>query len=46
ATSSHRFLPPAEREALGLHDGFLRMSVGIENLEDLRTDLERGLGAV
>jgi cystathionine gamma-synthase/methionine-gamma-lyase len=46
ATSSHRFLTPAEREALGLHDGFLRMSVGIENLEDLRADLERGLGAL
>lgn len=46
ATSSHRFLTPAEREALGLHDGFLRMSVGIENLEDLRADLEQGLGAV
>jgi cystathionine beta-lyase/cystathionine gamma-synthase len=46
ATSSHRFLLPAEREALVLHDGFLRMSVGIENLEDLRADLERGLEAV
>lgn len=46
ATSSHRFLSPQEREALGLHDGFLRMSVGIERLEDLRADLMQALEAV
>lgn len=45
-TSSHRFLSPAEREHLGLHDGFLRMSVGIENLEDLKIDLLSALEAV
>lgn len=43
ATSSHRFLSPGEREQLGLHDGFVRMSVGIENLEDLKSDLEQAL---
>ncbi|MBO1435702.1 PLP-dependent aspartate aminotransferase family protein [Meiothermus sp. CFH 77666] len=43
ATSSHRFLSRAEREQLGLHDGFLRMSVGIENLDDLKGDLEQAL---
>lgn len=43
ATSSHRFLSPGEREQLGLHDGFLRMSVGIENLDDLKGDLEQAL---
>jgi cystathionine gamma-synthase/methionine-gamma-lyase len=46
ATSSHRFLSQEEREALGLHEGFLRMSVGIENLTDLRQDLERALAAL
>jgi len=46
ATSSHRFLSPAERGALGLHDGFLRMSVGIENIGDLKTDLAQALEAV
>ncbi|MCX7782592.1 MAG: PLP-dependent aspartate aminotransferase family protein [Meiothermus sp.] len=46
ATSSHRFLSPGEREKLGLHDGFLRMSVGIENLDDLKGDLERALNHV
>ncbi|GIW24681.1 PLP-dependent aspartate aminotransferase family protein [Meiothermus sp.] len=43
ATSSHRFLSAEERERLGLHDGFLRMSVGIENLADLQADLDRAL---
>lgn len=43
ATSSHRFLSLPERTALGLHDGFLRMSVGIENLADLEADLEQAL---
>lgn len=43
ATSSHRFLSPGEREQLGLHDGFVRMSVGIENLDDLKDDLEQAL---
>ncbi|MER3478970.1 MAG: PLP-dependent transferase [Meiothermus sp.] len=46
ATSSHRFLSLSERDALGLHDGFLRMSVGIENLEDLRQDLQGALEAL
>lgn len=45
ATSSHRFLSQTDRDALGLHDGFLRMSVGIENLQDLRGDLEQALAA-
>ncbi|WP_299425833.1 PLP-dependent aspartate aminotransferase family protein [uncultured Meiothermus sp.] len=46
ATSSHRFLSPDEREKLGLHDGFLRMSVGIENLNDLKSDLEQALSGL
>lgn len=46
ATSSHRFLSPEERDTLGLHDGFLRMSVGIERLEDLQADLARALEAI
>lgn len=46
ATSSHRFLSPAERSALGLHDGFLRMSVGIEHLNDLQADIAQALELV
>lgn len=46
ATSSHRFLSPAERQQLGLHDGFLRMSVGIEDPNDLQTDLDHALAQI
>jgi methionine-gamma-lyase len=43
ASMSHFGLTPAEREAYGITDGLIRMSVGIENLADLLTDLEQAL---
>jgi len=43
ATSSHRQLSLAEREAVGIRDGLLRLSVGIENFEDLWRDLSHAL---
>ncbi len=46
ATSSHRSLTPTARGELGIHDGFLRLSVGIEDASDIIADLERGLAAV
>lgn len=46
ATSSHRSLDPEQRAALGIHDGFLRLSVGLEDAADIAADLERGLAAV
>jgi cystathionine beta-lyase/cystathionine gamma-synthase len=45
ATSSHRGLTPDERAALGIEDGLLRLSVGIEDLADLRRDLGTALDA-
>ena len=30
------------RESLGLHDGFVRLSVGIEDVDDIKADLVRG----
>jgi cystathionine beta-lyase/cystathionine gamma-synthase len=42
-TSSHRFLSPQAQKALGLHMGFLRLSVGLEPLEELQDDLSRAL---
>jgi cystathionine gamma-synthase len=45
ATSSHRSLTPEQRADLGIHDGFLRLSVGIEDPADIIADLERGLAA-
>ena len=44
-TSSHRTLTPEERDEVGIRDGLLRMSVGIEDAEDLWKDLEQALGS-
>jgi len=41
--SSHEHMTPEEREKVGIPDGFLRMSVGIENAEDLIADIEQAL---
>jgi cystathionine gamma-synthase len=43
ALTSHRGLSRAEREALGVSDGLLRLSVGIEALEDLCAELATAL---
>lgn len=39
ATMTHAAMEPAARAAAGLVDGLLRLSVGIENVDDLRRDL-------
>ncbi len=44
--SSHRRLPPQERKRLGITDGFLRISVGIEDLTDITADIDRALDRV
>jgi cystathionine beta-lyase len=43
ATSSHRKMAPEARQRLGITDGLLRLSVGIEDWEDLRDDLRQAL---
>ncbi|MFC5743972.1 cystathionine gamma-synthase [Dyella tabacisoli] len=43
ATMTHASIPPARRAALGITDNLVRLSVGIENVEDLRTALEGAL---
>jgi cystathionine beta-lyase/cystathionine gamma-synthase len=43
AKTSHAGLEPAERERLGVRDGLLRLSVGIESTEDLLEDLSQAL---
>jgi cystathionine beta-lyase/cystathionine gamma-synthase len=43
ATTSHRFVPPAEKERMGIHDGLVRLSVGVEDLEQIKAELARGL---
>jgi len=46
ATMTHAAVPPSRRAALGITDGLVRISAGIEDIEDLKEDLERGLEAV
>jgi cystathionine gamma-lyase/cystathionine beta-lyase/cystathionine gamma-lyase/homocysteine desulfhydrase len=46
ATMTHASVPRAEREKSGLTDGLVRISVGIEDLEDLQADLERALASL
>jgi len=45
AMSSHRALTPEERHRLGIGDGFVRLSVGIEEPADILADVEQALGA-
>ena len=42
--TSHRKLSDSERAKLGIPDGFVRLSCGIENAEDIIADLEQALG--
>jgi cystathionine beta-lyase/cystathionine gamma-synthase len=44
ASFSHKGLPPEERARLGISDGLLRLSVGIEDARDLEADLRQALG--
>jgi cystathionine beta-lyase/cystathionine gamma-synthase len=46
ASMTHRSLPKADREAGGISDGLIRYSVGIENIEDLLSDLEQALAQI
>jgi cystathionine beta-lyase len=46
AVSSHRPLPPDVRRALGVGDGTVRLSVGIEHAEDIAADLESALAGL
>ena len=45
AIMTHASVPPETRAALGIADGFIRVSVGIESADDLIADLERGFAA-
>ncbi len=46
ATTSHGRLSEAQREAAGITQGMLRVAVGLEDIEDIKTDLLRGLAAL
>ncbi|WP_241778099.1 PLP-dependent transferase [Streptomyces sp. CT34] len=46
ANTSHSSLTEAQREAIGIHPGLIRYSVGIEGLTDLIDDLSQALDAL
>lgn len=43
ATTTHGRLPPEVRAEVGIKDSLLRISVGLENIEDIKNDLRSGL---
>jgi cystathionine beta-lyase/cystathionine gamma-synthase len=43
-TTSHRYVSPAEKRRQGIGDGLIRLSVGVEELEQIRGELAKGLG--
>jgi cystathionine gamma-lyase len=43
---THATIPPATRAALGIGDALVRLSVGVEDLADLRRDLAQALAAI
>jgi cystathionine beta-lyase/cystathionine gamma-synthase len=45
AIMTHASVPPENRRALGIADGLIRLSVGLEGVDDLWADLERGFAA-
>jgi O-succinylhomoserine sulfhydrylase len=46
ATTTHQRLSPEERAAMGITEGMVRLSVGLEDIEDLKEDLDQALAAV
>ena len=43
AIMTHASIPPAKRAELGITDNFIRLSVGIEHIEDLKHDLDHAM---
>ena len=46
ATTTHRAMQAEDRQRVGISDGLVRLSVGLEGVDDLIRDLERALGAI
>lgn len=46
ASMTHASVPPAERQRMGLADGLVRLSLGIENTADLLNDLDQALSKI
>jgi O-acetylhomoserine (thiol)-lyase len=46
AATTHEQLSPAEQKASGVEPGLLRISVGIENIDDIKADIRQALDAI
>ena len=46
ASTSHGKLSEAQRQAAGINQGLIRVAVGLEHLDDIKADLERGLSLI
>jgi cystathionine beta-lyase len=46
ATMTHASIPKAEREKVGIVDSLIRLSVGVEDAEDLKNDLSNALSKI
>jgi cystathionine beta-lyase/cystathionine gamma-synthase len=46
ATMTHASVPAEVRQRIGITDGLIRISVGIEDVEDLINDLDQALGRI
>jgi cystathionine beta-lyase/cystathionine gamma-synthase len=46
ATMTHASVPPETRQRIGISDGLVRISAGIEDIDDLKDDLSQALDAV
>lgn len=46
AMMTHASVPPERRAAIGLTDGMIRISVGIEDIDDLKEDLDQALSSI
>lgn len=46
ATTSHGRLTPQERNAAGIRDSLIRLAIGLEDVADLKADMQRGLAAL
>ena len=46
ASTSHGRITEAQRQAAGIGQGLIRVAVGLENVEDIKLDLARGLSTL
>ena len=45
ATTTHQQLTPEDQQATGVTEGYVRLSVGIEHIDDILADLDQALAA-